>query len=109
MLSGHLPPKPVRKVNTYDKHIKRNNRVEWISRSPAQRIGFVNPSMTSLLQVVVAFKAYHVLRQKDREGCSHHCPNERILCAIDLIRHFLIEIPRSLKAHCTGDVCTAAV
>ena len=84
-------------------------RVEWISRSPAQRIGFVNPSMTSLLQVVVAFKAYHVLRQKDREGCSHPCPNERILCAIDLIRHFLTEIPRSLKAHCTGDVCTASV
>ena len=85
-------------------------RVEWIDRSPAQRICFVNPSMTSLLQVVVAFRVYHALRQKAREGYSPTCPSERILCAIELIRHYLSEIPRSLRAHCTGDqVCTDSV
>jgi len=76
----------------------------WIQRSPAQRIGFVNPSLTSLLQVVVAFRVYHVLRQRAREGSLDPDPNVNILSAIDLIRHFLSEVPRGIRLMSTGDV-----
>ena len=82
-------------------------RVEWIDRSPAQRIGSVDPSMASLLQIVVAVRVYHALRQLARVGSLAQDPNDRILYAMDLIRHYISEIPRRLRAECTVLPCTA--
>ena len=70
---------------------------KWLFMSPAHRLGFVEPSTTSLLLLTVASRVYHGMRARRNAGLSN--PNEpEVECswALDLINHFLSEIPARL-------------
>ena len=71
----------------------------WLRASPAQRLGLSQPSTTSLLLITVASRVYHGMKARRDAGLSY--PNETwVECswALDLINHFLSEIPARLLA-----------
>ena len=74
-----------------------NFEKKWLFASPAHRMGFVEPSTTSLLLLTVAFRVYHSMKARRNAGLS--TPSEtavECLWAMDLINHFLSEIPARL-------------
>jgi hypothetical protein len=70
---------------------------KWLFASPAHRSGFVEPSTTSLLPLTVAFRVYLSMKARRNAGLSTTSdPAAECLWAMDLINHFLSEIPARL-------------
>ena len=69
----------------------------WLVRTPAQRIGFVDPTLYSFLQVVVAFRAYHSMKARNDQGNATGDFSTEISWALDLIRHHFYEVPKNLR------------
>ena len=70
--------------------------VKWLTKTPAQRLGFVEPNSTSLLLLVVAFKVYHGM--KGARGAEGHIPvGVDCFWALELINHFIGELPSKLR------------
>ena len=70
----------------------------WLAATPAQRLGFVEPTATSLLLIMVAFRVYHGMKARRVAGLSTSDPSVECSGALDLINHFLSEIPARLLA-----------
>lgn len=72
--------------------------LKWLDRTPAQRIGFVAPSTSSLAFVVVAFRVYNALKAR-RDAGSDNPELLGVECewAIDLANQFFSELPRELR------------
>ena len=70
----------------------------WLTATPAQRLGFVEPTTTSLLLITVAFRVYHGMKARRDAGPSTSEPSVECSWALDLINHLLSEIPARLLA-----------
>ena len=70
---------------------------ECIDRSPAQRLGIVDTSLLSLLQIVIASRVYHAMKGRLEEGCYSNDIIVEISWAADLMRHLFMEIPQKLR------------
>ena len=68
-----------------------------MNRTPAQRIGFVDPTLYSFLQVVVAFRVYHAMKARNDQGNATGDYDIEILWALDLINHYFYEVPKNLR------------
>ncbi len=70
---------------------------ECIDRSPAQRLGIVDTSLSSLLQIVIVFRVCHAVKGRLEEGCYSNDMSVEISWADDLMRHLFMEIPKKLR------------
>ena len=70
---------------------------ECIDRSPAQRLGIVDTSLSSLLQIVIVFRVYHAMKGRLEEGNYSNDMSVEISWAADLMKHLFMEIPKMLR------------
>ena len=72
---------------------------KWLIATPAQRLVFVEPNATSLLLITVASRVYHGMEARRAAGLNNpNDPGEECSWALDLINHFLSDIPARLLA-----------
>ena len=69
-----------------------------VHTTPAQRLGFIEPTATSLLLITVAFRVYHGMKARRVAGLSTSEPSVECSWALGLINHFLSEIAARLLA-----------
>ena len=70
----------------------------WLTATPAQKLAFVEPTATSFLPITVAFRVYHGMKARRVAGLSTSEPSVECSWALDLINHFMSEIPARLLA-----------
>ena len=72
---------------------------KWLLATPAQRLGFVEPTATSLLLISVSSRVDHGMKARCVAGLNGpNDPEEECSWALDLIDHLLSEIPARLLA-----------
>ena len=66
----------------------------WLDRSPTERIGIENTNLRSLVMVCVAFRVFHAMNGRRKDGVlDFDDPSAECLNALDLARHFISELP----------------